>query len=68
MLLHWDGAATRDSAAAALYELWLFNLQEAVIHRVIAATAAADPSAVAADAVAMEARTSSSVTWSIPIL
>ena len=46
MLLHWDGAATRDSAAAALYELWLYNLQEAVMHRMIAATGAADPNAV----------------------
>ena len=46
MLLHWDGAATRDSAAAALYELWLNGLQEAVMHRMIAATGAADPNAV----------------------
>jgi penicillin amidase len=47
MLLHWDGAATRDSAAAALYELWLNGLQEAVMHRMIAATGAIDPNAVA---------------------
>jgi penicillin G amidase len=46
MLLHWDGAATRDSAAAALYEIWLFNLQEAVMKRMIAATGAADPSVI----------------------
>jgi penicillin amidase len=36
MLLHWDGAATRDSAAAALYELWLNALQEAVMRQMIA--------------------------------
>ena len=30
MLLHWDGAATRESPAAALYELWLMNLEDAV--------------------------------------
>lgn len=47
MILHWDGAATRDSAAAALYELWLNGLQEAVMHRMIAVTGAADPNAVA---------------------
>jgi penicillin G amidase len=47
MLLLWDGVATRESAAAALYELWLLNLQEAVMHRMIAATGAADPDAVA---------------------
>jgi penicillin amidase len=47
MLVHWDGAVTRDSAAAALYELWLNGLQEAVMHRMIAATGAADPNAVA---------------------
>jgi penicillin G amidase len=46
MLLHWDGATTRDSAAAALYELWLYNLQQAVMQRMIAATGAADPSVV----------------------
>jgi penicillin amidase len=47
MLLHWDGAATRDSAAAALYELWLNALQEAVMRRMIAATGATDANAVA---------------------
>jgi penicillin amidase len=47
MLLHWDGAATRDSAPAALYELWLNSPQEAVMHHMIAATGAADPNAVA---------------------
>jgi penicillin amidase len=47
MLLHWDGATTRESAAAALYELWLFNLQEVVMRQMIAATGAADPDAVA---------------------
>ena len=46
MLLQWDGAATRESAAAALYELWLVNLQEAVIHRVIASAAGPNADAV----------------------
>ena len=46
MLLHWNGAATRDSAAAALYEVWLNNLQEAVMAKMIAATGASDPKAV----------------------
>jgi penicillin G amidase len=36
MLLHWNGAATRDSAGAALYELWLMNLQDAVTRRAAA--------------------------------
>jgi penicillin amidase len=30
MLLDWDGAATRESGAAALYELWVLNLGEGV--------------------------------------
>jgi penicillin G amidase len=30
MLLQWDGAATRESGAAALYELWLLNLEDGV--------------------------------------
>ena len=47
MLLHWDGAATRDSGAAALYEVWLNNLQQAVMDRMIAVTGASDPKAVA---------------------
>ena len=47
MLLHWDVAVTRDSAGAALYELWLNGLQDAVMRRMIAATGAADPNAVA---------------------
>jgi penicillin G amidase len=47
MLLGWDGATTRESAPAALYELWLFNLQEAVMGRMIAATGASDPKEVA---------------------
>ena len=47
MLLHWDGAATRDSGAAALYEVWLNNLQDAVMAKMIAATGASDPKAVA---------------------
>jgi len=47
MLLHWDGAMTRESGAAALYELWLFDLQEAVMGKMIAATGAANPKAVA---------------------
>jgi penicillin G amidase len=36
MLLHWDLATTRESAAAALYELWLMNLQNAVTRRAVA--------------------------------
>jgi penicillin amidase len=39
LLLRWDGSATRKSAAAALYELWLINLQEAVMHRLSAGAA-----------------------------
>ena len=46
MLLHWDGAVTRESGAAALYEVWLNNLQHAVMERMIAATGASDPTAV----------------------
>ena len=33
MLLQWDGAMTRESGAAALYELWLMDLQDAVVRR-----------------------------------
>ena len=42
MLLHWDGAVTRESAGAALYELWLMNLEDAVTRR-----AAAGPNSAA---------------------
>jgi penicillin amidase len=34
MLMQWDKAVTRESAAAALYEVWLGELTTAVIHRV----------------------------------
>ncbi len=33
LLLHWDGMVRRDSAAAALYEIWLEELERAVFHR-----------------------------------
>lgn len=33
LLLHWDAVLARDSAAAALYELWQHNLQEELLHR-----------------------------------
>lgn len=42
MLLQWDGAATRESGAAALYEIWLMNLSEGVTR-----LAAAGPNAAA---------------------
>jgi penicillin amidase len=42
MLLHWDGAVTRESAPAALYELWLFNLHAEVMHRLAVSAAGAD--------------------------
>ena len=45
MLLQWNGAMTRESAAAALYELWLNELQNAVAHQLTMA-AGGDPSAV----------------------
>lgn len=45
MLLKWDGAMTRESGAAALYELWLMDLQDAVGRRLISA-AGGDPAAV----------------------
>ncbi|HKD01115.1 MAG TPA: penicillin acylase family protein [Terriglobales bacterium] len=34
MLAQWDKAVTRESAAAALYEVWVGELTTAVIHRV----------------------------------
>ena len=33
MILGWDGTVGQDSAAAALYELWIGELTEAVLHR-----------------------------------
>jgi penicillin G amidase len=33
LLIRWDAAATRESAAAALYELWLREVEPAVFHR-----------------------------------
>ena len=33
LLIDWDGAVTKDSAAAAVYELWLTELVTAVTHR-----------------------------------
>ncbi|MGH9354577.1 MAG: penicillin acylase family protein, partial [Terriglobia bacterium] len=35
LLLGWDGAVGRDSAAAALYEVWLAELDRAVTHRLL---------------------------------
>jgi penicillin amidase len=34
LLLHWDDMVTRDSAAAALYEIWLGEITKATIHKV----------------------------------
>ena len=34
LLLNWDFSVTRQSAAAALYELWLGNLNTAVLHQI----------------------------------
>jgi penicillin amidase len=34
LLRHWDNAVTRESGAAALYELWLGELTTAVVHKV----------------------------------
>jgi penicillin amidase len=34
LLLHWDNVVTRESAAAALYEIWLGELTTAVVHKV----------------------------------
>jgi penicillin amidase len=38
LLLNWDFTVTRKSAAAALYELWLGNLNTAVLHQVAPST------------------------------
>ncbi|MGH9354649.1 MAG: penicillin acylase family protein, partial [Terriglobia bacterium] len=35
LLLGWDGAVGCDSAAAALYEVWLAELERAVTHRLL---------------------------------
>jgi penicillin G amidase len=35
LLLGWDGVVRRQSAAAALYEIWLQQVTEAVTHRVV---------------------------------
>lgn len=39
MMLAWNGRITRESAAAALYEIWLADLQDALIERRIPAAA-----------------------------
>jgi penicillin G amidase len=33
LLLHWNAAVDRDSAAAALYELWLLEVEHQMLHR-----------------------------------
>jgi len=33
LLLRWDAAVDRDSAAAALYELWLLEIEQQMLHR-----------------------------------
>jgi penicillin G amidase len=33
LLLRWDGTLSRDSAAAALYEMWLRRLQKAMTEK-----------------------------------
>ncbi|MGH9359249.1 MAG: penicillin acylase family protein [Terriglobia bacterium] len=35
LLLGWNGAVERDSAAAALYEVWLTEIEQAVTHRLL---------------------------------
>jgi penicillin amidase len=36
LLLHWDGTLSRESAAAAVYEVWLRQLQKAVAQKAFA--------------------------------
>jgi penicillin G amidase len=38
LLLHWDARLDRDSAAAALYEVWLTELSRTVTHKVAPAS------------------------------
>ncbi|HTU34005.1 MAG TPA: penicillin acylase family protein [Candidatus Acidoferrum sp.] len=37
LLLGWNGAVTRQSGAAALYEVWLQDVTDAVTHRIVPA-------------------------------
>jgi penicillin amidase len=35
LLLHWNASVDRDSAAAALYELWLGEIEHHMLHRLV---------------------------------
>jgi penicillin G amidase len=34
LLIHWDAVLNRDSAAAALYEQWQYEIEEQMLHRI----------------------------------